>query len=1501
MFYLQKTHILIATVVALLFATVQPLLQANPQIALAQIESNPAGKIAVASDNDPILLLMTELSVLMLENAGYEVDYRREIGASNYTLEYLPNAAAPELEAATEIDTHTVLHEGSIDFHWAHPQKSLAEHLKIDSSLIPNDSKKAWQLAFATNNNYTELSWLAPTEFFDAYSLFVRPGAISDNLTTIQDLADILNQDNGDLRLCVDQNFHTNANGLQALQHHYRFTFLPDNIEVVEFSELYAALAAGQCDVSLGSVIDWQAASFELQTLIDSESFFPMYSPAPMVLDNFLELHPEIDELFTALTSALDAKTVIGLNMRLYAGADGILGNGDEESMEEVARTFLIEQGLLPKPQIVVASKNYTEQLILGQMLALLLEDAGYEVIDKTGYGDTEAVRAAMINGEIDTFIDMTGDALSTYHNLPSPALPSEPTRAFELARGLDSTNGIEWLGLGVFNNSRTLMVRDELVQAGIRTIGELAASVNTGTIQPRICMESTFYSQRQDGFDALQQVYGFQFDEQLVELMDIDSAYEGLQSGDCDVALGNSTDGRGNAWGFTNLVDTLEFFLPNNPAPVVRRAVLDANPELRDLLMLAMPFLDDATISGLNARVDIGADGIFNSGDEESANAVAKSFLQKQRLLKLPPIVVASQDYTEQYVLGNLLLLLLQDAGYEVIDKNRLGDLETVRAALLNGEVDVTMELTGDALSVHHNLPSAALPSDPLRTFELARSLDTANNLVWLDVGPFNDTWTLMVRDDLLEKGIKTIDDLATYVNADTELPLICVESLFFSRPQDGFDGLQELYEFQFPDELIELMDVDSAYDALRSGDCDIAQGYSTDGRGSAWGFTNLEDTRSFFPYYSPSPVIRREVLEANPQIEEMLTSILPFLDDETMRTLNARVDIGADGAFNSGDEESPAAVARDFLNRISVNIQAGTTVTEAGASEGSVEETTAEQTADEPQDAEPELPEETAPAETAPADVGISTTETTNGAGAQTGEVAADATSENIAETESIEPPLVPDPVSDFIPDLVSELDEEAKTPREALTSFVETASAENDGGSAQPPQLVMSIWGTTEQQLLGEMIALMLDDVGYEVRRDDTQTAADARAALENGNIDLYAEMTSNALKSIYGLPESTLPTDPDRSLRLIRRLDEPNDVAWLAVSDANSTPTLIIHADLADKGIATIEDLAALTRESDQRPSLCIEESALESIPFGLERLQQIYRMVFLPEDILVTDSNDLYAALQDGRCDVAQGLSTDGHIAGWNLVPLDDTLAFFPASMPAPAVRQEFLNENPSIAPYLEELRTHLTSVRYRELAAQIITGADGTIDSGDEISMRSAAQLFLCDSGLIAKCSSDDIAAQSAEALAPADDGPTTSELTSTASSDTESPSVAPEIASVEEVNAEVEPDASTSIPILANPLLPARNNTPSGVEITIPPEYGVNARFTSDTDSTVVEVLARGSTVTAIGRTADSMWLQVELRDQRLVWIFAEAVFYSPGTLDSLPIVTPPQLTTTP
>ena len=276
--------------------------------------------------------------------------------------------------------------------------------------------------------------------------------------------------------------------------------------------------------------------------------------------------------------------------------------------------------------------------------------------------------------------------------------------------------------------------------------------------------------------------------------------------------------------------------------------------------------------------------------------------------------ITVASHGFTEQLVLGKILKILLEEAGFVVIDKTGLGGADVLREAHLNGDIDIYMEYTGTALTGYHNIPPSALPKDKDSTFELAKALDEPNGLVWLGRTEFNNTYAMIVRKDTKDRlgldRLETIDDFAEHIEKFN----VCIHAVFGAREEDGLPGLEKHYEFQVPKEQLKILDRSQLYIELtdnESSNCDVIEGFSTDGQISEEALQVLTDSRGFFPFYNVSPVVREAILAENPEIESLLSGVLPLLTNAKMSELNARVDING---------ELPENVARSFLCALNI-----------------------------------------------------------------------------------------------------------------------------------------------------------------------------------------------------------------------------------------------------------------------------------------------------------------------------------------------------------------------------------------------------------------------------------------------------------------------------------------------------------------------------------------------------------------------------------------------------
>ena len=250
--------------------------------------------------------------------------------------------------------------------------------------------------------------------------------------------------------------------------------------------------------------------------------------------------------------------------------------------------------------------------------------------------------------------------------------------------------------------------------------------------------------------------------------------------------------------------------------------------------------------------------------------------------------IVVGGKAFTEQILLTEMTMQLLEAKGFKVTRKAGMGNA-ILRSAQENGEVDLYWEYTGTSLVTHNKVSEKLNAAD---TYKRVKELDAAKNLVWLNVSPLNNTFAFAMRkDDAAKRGITSIADLASAVRASGNLTFAS-NAEFPTRP-DGLKPLEESYGFEFGRENVKRMDAGLTYQALRDKQVDVALVYSTDGRIAAFNFIVLKDTKGFFPSYALAPVIRKEALAKNPKVAEPLNALAAKLNDVTMQRLNASVDV--------------------------------------------------------------------------------------------------------------------------------------------------------------------------------------------------------------------------------------------------------------------------------------------------------------------------------------------------------------------------------------------------------------------------------------------------------------------------------------------------------------------------------------------------------------------------------------------------------------------------------
>ena len=263
--------------------------------------------------------------------------------------------------------------------------------------------------------------------------------------------------------------------------------------------------------------------------------------------------------------------------------------------------------------------------------------------------------------------------------------------------------------------------------------------------------------------------------------------------------------------------------------------------------------------------------------------------------------VTVGSKAFTEGVILSEIYALALEDAGFSV-DRSFEISGSLIHTALVNGDIDLYPEYTGTGLI---NILQMDPLTDPDEVYETVKSEYADQfDLVWLEKSEAADGQSLAIRTDVAEKlGIKTISDLQEHASE-----LRFASQGQFDEREDGLPALEATYgPFDWAEH--EVYDEGLKYEVLRNDEADVTPAYTTEAQLSDDMFTLLEDDKHVWPPYNVAPVVRGEVLQELPGIEEPLNRVSEALTTEILTELNARVDI---------DKEDYEDVAREFFESI-------------------------------------------------------------------------------------------------------------------------------------------------------------------------------------------------------------------------------------------------------------------------------------------------------------------------------------------------------------------------------------------------------------------------------------------------------------------------------------------------------------------------------------------------------------------------------------------------------
>ncbi|HHX24578.1 MAG: glycine betaine ABC transporter substrate-binding protein [Tepidanaerobacteraceae bacterium] len=259
--------------------------------------------------------------------------------------------------------------------------------------------------------------------------------------------------------------------------------------------------------------------------------------------------------------------------------------------------------------------------------------------------------------------------------------------------------------------------------------------------------------------------------------------------------------------------------------------------------------------------------------------------------------IRVGGKNFSEQFIMAEMLSILIEEnTDLKTSLQTNLAS-NVILNAIKSDQIDLYLEYTGTGLTSLGIEPM----SDPDEVYEtVKKEFDEQFNIKWMKPYGFNNTYAMVVTQETAEKyNLKTISDMAQVAN---ELTLGC--TYVFTERDDGYPGLSNHYDFEFAD--VKGMDPSLMYQALVQGSVDVISAFATEGRIAAFDLVILEDDKQFFPPYDATTIVRGEVLEKHPELEEVLNKLAGRIDDVKMAELNAAVDL---------DKREPKDVAREFL----------------------------------------------------------------------------------------------------------------------------------------------------------------------------------------------------------------------------------------------------------------------------------------------------------------------------------------------------------------------------------------------------------------------------------------------------------------------------------------------------------------------------------------------------------------------------------------------------------
>ncbi|NNN31409.1 glycine betaine ABC transporter substrate-binding protein [Streptomyces sp. S3(2020)] len=263
------------------------------------------------------------------------------------------------------------------------------------------------------------------------------------------------------------------------------------------------------------------------------------------------------------------------------------------------------DSGPLKGATVTVASKNFTEQLLLCEITAERLESQGAKVKRTCGMSGSNAVRAALTSGSVDMYWEYTGTG---WLALQQSGTVTDSQAMYDKVSALDKAeNNVVWLPPAAANNTYAVAVKTATAKKlGVTTLSQYAALAEKDAGSAGFCGASEFFG-RDDGWSGLQKAYGFSLPKDDVAELAEGPIYNAVSKGDpCAFGEVFATDGRIAALGLTVLKDDKKFFPPYNLSLNVRGAILKRYPKIETVMDPVSELLTTAELQKLNAQIDV-------------------------------------------------------------------------------------------------------------------------------------------------------------------------------------------------------------------------------------------------------------------------------------------------------------------------------------------------------------------------------------------------------------------------------------------------------------------------------------------------------------------------------------------------------------------------------------------------------------------------------------------------------------------------------------------------------------------------------------------------------------------------------------------------------------------------------------------------------------------------------------------------------------------------------